>query len=97
MANSRRQDLIAAMMVAIGVRGMKWLGRLGFRLQRIGQASVTDVGEYVALLLSIPCFNLGYAFGLLAFHGHQRNLRLLGCDQEVKRFDALSAKLHALS
>lgn len=74
----RLHDRLLALIVAASAKMMLWLSILHAVLQRIGRHAVTDFGQLVPLLLSIPCFKLGYFFFKLSYRVQQLRLRRLG-------------------
>jgi hypothetical protein len=56
--------------------------------KRISQTSTSEVGQYIPLLICIPCFKLSHAAFKLAYRINQRRLlRLRGQDFFLKFYD----------
>src|ERR1700730_1631984 len=67
---------------------MRWFGALGLRFQDIGKRPRSDRLQFVALLLSIPCFKVSHAFFKFAYRLNQFHLRrLCGEDFFLKFYD----------
>lgn len=74
----RLKNRPSTLLIAICTYAMCWFSEGFLRLQLVSKGSTTKVGEFVPLLLGIPCFKLSHVSFKLAYSLQQRELVRLG-------------------
>jgi hypothetical protein len=82
------KDRLMSPLVTGSTKAMRGLAFCGLRLQLVSERSATIVGQFVSLLLSVPCFKLSHLLFKIAYSLNQRRLlRLFGKDFFLKLYD----------